>query len=290
MKSDTAERQAIMEELKSFLRSHLAADISALWGQLPETWIRFAESYSWDITQQRFRIDDLIRYGAEAPECRILDVGAGCGQFVDYALTEGYDCWGIEPEGWKLEFIRRKARFLGREALEGRIRKGVGEAIPFPDNEFGMCSTYQTLEHVQNPKKVLEEMIRVTRVGGGICLRCPDYRSAFEAHYQLPWLPLFPKGLAKLYLRSLGRPLTGLDTIRYTTKPRIIRWLRQLERDKGWRLSVVDDSERRFANRLGLLKIPCPPGMYRLWFLTKWIRQLGRQEVDVNLFVRISGK
>ena len=60
-----------------------------------------------------------------------------------------------------------------------------------------------------------------------ILLQFPDYRSSFEGHYRLPWIPLFPKLFAKVYLKMLGKPLLGLDSINYVTKKNIMHLLRQ---------------------------------------------------------------
>jgi SAM-dependent methyltransferase len=287
-----AEPEYSESDLKRMLSGLLAGDRPRLWGKLPARWIAFADNYFWDDEAQRFRIEDLERYGyTRNRDYKVLDVGAGCGQFVRLALTEGYDCRGIEPEAWKLDFARRKARFLGMaEEWGGRIKKAVGESIPFDDSMFDVCTTYQTLEHVQDPGKVLEEMLRVTRTGGGLYLRCPDYRSTFEGHYQLPWMPLFPRGMARMYLRLLGRPADGLDTIQYVTRPRIMGWLHDIERKRGWRLFAIDDRAAAFQEAIRRRRIPYLPAMYDLWAFLQWVRQLGRQEMNVNLFIKVLSK
>ena len=262
-----------------------------MWGGVPESWISYAEEYFWNDAWQEPRLQDLVRHGFLPDRCKVLDLAAGCGQFVRHALSAGYDCWGVEPESWKLVYARRRAQSHGYpQDRTNRILEGVGETIPFGDCEFDIVTTYQTLEHVRNPKRVLQEMVRVTRVGGGIHIRCPDYRSTFEAHYQLPWLPLFPRQMAKAYLRFMGRPTAGLDTIRYVTGPRIRRWLTEIEGDGDCRLSVSDDDRNVFENAMRRRFVPCWPGMYGLWHTAVWLRNLGRHESSVNMFVRVLGK
>ena len=85
-----------------------------------------------------------------------------------------------------------------------------------------MVTTYQTLEHVNDVQKCLEECLRVTKIGGGIHIICPDYRSTFEGHYLLPWLPLLPLKIAKTYAKFCGKNPGYLDTLNYTTS-RMIR-------------------------------------------------------------------
>ena len=115
------------------------------------------------------------------------------------------DVYGY-PNEWKARFI-----------------KAVGERLPFPNESFDFVYSYQTLEHVQDVEQCLAEMIRVARIA--VFLRAPDYSGTFEEHYRLPWLPLFPRPLARLYLRFLGRPTLGLDTLHYVTTRRVKRIL-----------------------------------------------------------------
>ena len=155
---------------------------------------------------------------------KILDMGSGCGTFVFYGLIHGFDIYGIDPSRGKLKFNEIKAtEYSYPTEWINRFIIGYGENIPFEDNFFDCVSTYQTLEHVQNLDLVLKEMIRITKSGGGIHITCPDYISTFEGHYLVPWIPFFPKYIARLYLRALKRPIYGLETINYTTINGIIK-------------------------------------------------------------------
>ncbi len=217
---------------------------------------------------------------------RILDMASGCGTFVYYGLLHGYEVEGIDPESWKKKLIELKAREKDYPVEWGsRFYQGVGEALPFENDTYDCVSSYQTLEHVQDVKKCLAEMIRVTRSGGCLHLRFPDYRSTFEGHYQLPWLPYFPRPLAKLYLKILGRPLAGLDTLQYVSLPRIKRLLKELD-SEGKGLEVVDYAETLYEQALkrkGLPKIP-----YFIYKSFLFLKYFGRAELSVNLFVHIS--
>ena len=132
----------------------------------------------------------------------------------------------------------------------------IGENLPYQDNSFDCVSTFQTLEHVQNVKKCLLELVRVTKTGGGIHIRCPDYRSTYEGHYYLPWLPCFPRKTAKIYLKILKRPTLGLDTIQYVTLPKIKRILNEINLKTNKRLNVIDLNKNYFESELNNRGIP----------------------------------
>lgn len=279
------------KDLRGRLGAMLESDRERFFGKLDEKWIEYALDYFWDESHQELRLGELKKFGFLPGSSRLLDLAAGCGQFVFHALKNDYDCYGVEPEDWKLEFIRDKAEASSLpEGWQGRIVKGFGEKLPYKDNSFDCVTSFQTLEHVQDPHKVLSEMVRVTKKGGGIHLCCPDYRGTFEAHYQLPWLPLFPRSLARLYLRSLGRPTAGLDTIKYTTNSNIRKSLLRIQREANVRLLIIRNDRTVFFNALKKRGIPQISGFFKAWQLLQFLRSIGRRELNVNLFIRVLEK
>lgn len=291
MTSTPTSNQAVLAALKAELGSVMAVEREKYFGKLSQYWVDYAEENFWNEDHQAFRLVDLQRYGI-APGAEVLDLAAGCGQFVLHALQHGYSAWGIEPSTWKTSLVERKWQALGLpEAWRARMVRAIGEDLPFADDSFDAIYTHQTLEHVQHPDRVIGEMLRVVRPGGGIYIRCPDYRSTYEAHYRIAWLPLFPRPLARLYLRLRGRPVAGLETIRYVTRANIIRCFETLARQRGWRIEILDDNQRQFRDALARRGLPQLPGLY-LAYRTYCIlfRELFRVERSVNLFIRILAK
>ena len=50
-----------------------------------------------------------------------------------------------------------------------------GSALPFPSSVFDGASADRTIQHVADPDRCLDELIRVTRSGGRVVLADPDY-------------------------------------------------------------------------------------------------------------------
>jgi ubiquinone/menaquinone biosynthesis C-methylase UbiE len=220
---------------------------------------------------------------------KILDMASGCGTFVYYGLLNGFNVHGIDPEEWKHTFHALKAAEKDYpKAWSDHFRKGVGENLPYDANAFDCVSSYQTLEHVQDVEKCLSEMIRVTRPGGGLHIMCPDYRSTYEAHYLLPWLPFFPRKLAMLYLRLMNRPIAGLSTINYVTAASIKRHLRKITGLSAKEVTIVDLNRERFDAALMRRHLLILKPLYFVYRSYQYLSGLFRREIQINLFVFIS--
>lgn len=181
---------------------------------------------------------------------KILDMACGVGTFLFYGLHQGYDVYGIEPEAWKLEYMNLKIDELQYpQEWKERIIEGVGENLPFPDNNFDYIGTYQTLEHVQDVEKCIDELVRVLKIGGRMKIQAPDYDSFFEPHYMLPFFPKMNKKLAFLYLKLLGRPSKGLETLTWTTSQSVKKHLNKYEG-----LEIIDLYALRKNRKINHLK------------------------------------
>ena len=89
--------------------------------------------------------------------------------------------------------------FLSAETTAGQqIAFAAANAVclPFPDETFDAVSSNEIVEHLLDVSAVLDEMARVTRVGGVIVLRSPALSSPIWPLWDLP----------KLFRNKGGRP------------------------------------------------------------------------------------
>lgn len=100
----------------------------------------------------------LIRhYGALS----VLDVGCGTGRALRYLSRHCPELklTGIEPS----EALRQKA--LDAAAGTAAVLDGDATALPFADASFDIVCEFGVLHHVERPRRAVEEMLRVARVG-----------------------------------------------------------------------------------------------------------------------------
>jgi SAM-dependent methyltransferase len=159
---------------------------------------------------------------------RLLEVGSGTGMTVATARKLlGAEAFGIEHDGDEYQgSLRVSWDILACAGLDPSIiRKGAGEAIPYPDGHFDAVYSSNVLEHVDDPPRVLAEIVRVLRPGGYAQIVVPNYGSWWEGHYGMVWPPHCPAWLAKLYVRLRGRDPQFIDTLQLVTRGKLERWL-----------------------------------------------------------------
>lgn len=171
-----------------------------------------------------------------AEGARVLDVGCGYGTFVLACRQRGYDAAGVDTGAYEIEFARKRMAEEAGELPGDTYRCAPAETLPYPDASFDAVTLWNVLEHVRDYRAVLREADRVLKPGGTLVLLAPNYLSfRKEAHYQLPWLPLMPKGAARRYLRLCGRdPGFLMRHIHYVTGIGVSSLLLRL----GYRLGV----------------------------------------------------
>jgi ubiquinone/menaquinone biosynthesis C-methylase UbiE len=275
------------EPLRSFLRLNLEREALEYYGLTDDDWLdSITEAWLDDRGNSQWRFAEIEQFSGVSltKEKRILDMACGCGTFIYYGLLNGMDVWGIDPEDWKHQFNRAKCDKYGYPIeWKSRFIKGVGENLPFPNSYFDFVASYQTLEHVQNVEKCLSEMVRVLKPGGVIFLQAPDYTGTYEGHYRLPWLPLFPKQIARIYLKALKRPSKGLTAINYVTSRNIKQLFSRFYYVEG----IIDQEKERFTHEWAKrfhISIPLlQNGLFSLWKLVTRIRVIFRHESSIDL-------
>ena len=123
----------------------------------------------------------------------VFELGCGGGinqQFYSHDLINTYA--GIDPNVPLLDSARAEAEAKGWPA---DLREGIGEDIPFASRSFDTVVCTFTLCSVQEPDRVLSEMMRILRPGGKVLFlehgRAPDANVAkWQDRIEPIWKPL----------------------------------------------------------------------------------------------------
>lgn len=152
----------------------------------------------------------------------VLDLGCGPGTMVYRALGLGHDAWGIDLDPDKIGLAHFRAEANGYPA-EWKERIMIADAtnLPFTDQSFDIVSSCQVLEHIEELPQALFEAVRVTKRGGWLDLRAPDYRQSYDNHYSMTWPRFMPKVHAARWAEAMGRPADGVGSFFYITTPQV---------------------------------------------------------------------
>ncbi|MEM6487061.1 MAG: bifunctional 2-polyprenyl-6-hydroxyphenol methylase/3-demethylubiquinol 3-O-methyltransferase UbiG [Pseudomonadota bacterium] len=97
---------------------------------------------------------------------RVLDLGCAGGFMAEAIAAKGGRVTGIDPAADAIAAARAHAAEGG---LDIRYDVGVGEALPYPDDQFDLVVCVDVLEHVESVPQTLAEVARVLRPGGMFC-------------------------------------------------------------------------------------------------------------------------
>jgi len=154
----------------------------------------------------------------------VVDVGGGGGYFTEAFTAAGARCVLVEPEAASaaddvpveaspLESAEETARReRHRQAIRpgrrapGRTVAGDGNRLPFADGALDVTFSSNVLEHVPDPGRFLDEMVRVTAPGGLVYLSFTAWYSPWGGHETAPWHFLGGERAARRYERRHGRP------------------------------------------------------------------------------------
>lgn len=106
---------------------------------------------------------------------KILDIGAGTGDFLSVAMQDGWETTGIEPSD--------RAKSIA-------IKKGISfveNTYGLSDHSFDVVSMWHVLEHVPDLDFQIKELKRILKPSGTLIVAVPNFKSYDAKHYGAYW-------------------------------------------------------------------------------------------------------
>lgn len=129
-------------------------------------------SYIWRAGQQR-RFEMITSAAGDRIDGTILEVGCGIGLYLEKLGQLSTNLHGLEYE---------LSRGIEAKKRIDRIVNGAGEALPFSNGTYDLVLSNEVIEHVQDDRQTVREMVRVLKPGGRLVLFCPNRWYPFETH------------------------------------------------------------------------------------------------------------
>ncbi len=134
--------------------------------------LRGEPSYVWREGQER-RLQMVQTAAGQRTQGVIFEIGVGLGAYLSRLAREAQQAIGLDVE---LE------RTIAAHTSIDQVVCGVGEHLPFSANRFDLILSNEVLEHVQDDRKSIQEIIRTLKPGGRLVLFCPNRGYPFETH------------------------------------------------------------------------------------------------------------
>jgi SAM-dependent methyltransferase len=110
---------------------------------------------------------------------KLLDYGAGIGNFARYMSKDKYKVFAIEPSPI---------------AMNIAISKGINAASSLKNlpatESFNIITLWHVLEHISSPKKTLAELRSRLEKNGKLIIAVPNFNSFDSQYYQSHWAAL----------------------------------------------------------------------------------------------------
>ncbi len=133
--------------------------------------LRGEPGYVWRSGQvRRFQ---MIQQWADLKDAAILDNGCGLGTWLDHFSELSHASFGLEVE---------HDRAVKALAVAAGIVQAVGEVLPFTDNAFDVVFSNEVIEHVDDDRQAVVEMMRVVKRHGRVLIFCPNRWYPVEQH------------------------------------------------------------------------------------------------------------
>ncbi|MGA9544734.1 MAG: class I SAM-dependent methyltransferase [Candidatus Sulfotelmatobacter sp.] len=156
----------------------------------------------------------------------LLDLGCSSGAFLESLQSGNWQLFGIEVSA---ETARRAEETTGARVFVGDILEA-----PFPPESFDVITCFDVLEHVHEPKSVLEKVHRWLKPGGIFYTQLPNINSGEARLFKSFWYGLeLPRHLqhfspeAMRYLADLvGLQEVSIETHRNSALEYSLRYVK----------------------------------------------------------------
>lgn len=108
----------------------------------------------------------------------IIDVGAGNGHFLKAARERGWNTYGTE-------FDERAVKICTDKGIH--MHSGKLNPSNYEPEKFDIITSFEVIEHINNPKEELSNFYRILRPGGIVHLTTPNVGSISKAFLKEKW-------------------------------------------------------------------------------------------------------
>ncbi len=141
----------------------------------------------------------------------ILDVGCGIGYFLEEAKKRGWNVYGTEYTNQAVNICENKGI---------KMYKGKLEPENFTSNSFDIITSFEVIEHINNPSEEIQNYYKLLRKGGLFYCTTPNFNSISRRILKEKWNTIcYPEHLSYYTSKTLSNllKLNDFSTIKVKT-------------------------------------------------------------------------
>lgn len=180
---------------------------------------------------------------------RLIDVGCGIGYFLTEAQKRGWEVYGTEFTDEAIAICKNKGF---------NMQQGVLNTADYEAGSFDIVTSFEVLEHINNPIEEIQKFNNLLRKGGLLYFTTPNFnaleRYYLKENYNVVSYPehlsyytkttmngfLTKHGFDKVKITTTGISLTRIETSKekagekYVEENNTDDRIRNLTEEKGW--------------------------------------------------------
>jgi 2-polyprenyl-3-methyl-5-hydroxy-6-metoxy-1,4-benzoquinol methylase len=126
----------------------------------------------------------------------ILDVGCGEGYFLDIAKKNKWNVYGTE-------FREDAAKRCSEKDI--KMHNGILNTLQCPTEHFDIITSFEVLEHINNPREEAGLFVKLLRPGGLLYITTPNFNSLSRYILSAKWNVIdYPEHLSYYTLRTVS--------------------------------------------------------------------------------------
>ena len=141
-------------------------------------------------------------------EKKILDIGAGTGDFLQYISQHNWKVSGVEPN--------EKARNLAKSKNLNLLK----DLSSFNNEKFDVITLWHVLEHIPNLKEQIEQFHHLLKPNGVLVIAVPNFESYDAKYYKEYWAAYdVPRHLWHFSKQGITRLFTKYNFVQKSIHP-----------------------------------------------------------------------
>lgn len=203
-----------------------------------KTYSYASEQYLSPLTIERYNLllDEFEQYRKTN---KLLDVGCGMGYFLIQAKKRGWEVYGTE-------YSETAVAICEKEGVE--MRKGQLTPELFTNESFDVITSFEVLEHINNPNEELQLIHQFLRKDGLFYCTTPNFNSLMRYYLQSDYdVITYPEHLSYYIKKTLNRMITqnGFRKVKFLSTGISITRIKTSKKMSNERIIANDNSDEK---------------------------------------------